>query len=224
MDIQLKVLVGSAVGQKINVPGPKFYIGRAEDCQLRPRSDLISRHHCAIIVEDDYVAVRDFGSRNGSFVNDTRVSGEKQLNHGDKLVVGPLEFEVCLVQAATPSKKRPKVTSVKEAAARTAESVSFGSDSSVEEDVDISQWIGDGEDIGETRELAKMAGDTQELKLDLTEAAVSDETERGATAAEARAGKKGDKKEPGKLPKITQTSDSTESAAADMLKRLRRFR
>ena len=63
MDVQLKVLLGNAKGQTIKITGPKFFVGRSEDCQLRPKSDLISRHHCSLILEGDYLAIRDFGSR-----------------------------------------------------------------------------------------------------------------------------------------------------------------
>ncbi len=73
MQVKLIVTQGKNAGQEVPVPGPKFFIGRAEDCDLRPQSDLISRHHCALLVEDGYVAVRDFGSKNGTFVNDQRV-------------------------------------------------------------------------------------------------------------------------------------------------------
>lgn len=96
MEVRLKVLVGPNAGRELPVAGPKFLVGRAEDCQLRPKSDLISRHHCAILIEEALVTVRDFGSKNGTVVNGSRVRGEIELKNGDKLTIGPLEFEVCL--------------------------------------------------------------------------------------------------------------------------------
>ena len=33
---------------------------------------MISRHHCAIVVDQSYVAIRDFGSKNGTYVNNER--------------------------------------------------------------------------------------------------------------------------------------------------------
>ena len=79
MELKFKVLVGNNVGQEVKIAGPKFFIGRAEDCHLRPRSDLISRHHCVLIVEEKLVAVRDFGSKNGTYVNAERVASEREL-------------------------------------------------------------------------------------------------------------------------------------------------
>ena len=51
MEVSLKVVVGANAGKELKVPGPKFFIGRAEDCHLRPKSDLISRHHCVLLID-----------------------------------------------------------------------------------------------------------------------------------------------------------------------------
>ncbi len=107
-------------GARSPIPGRKFFIGRAEDCHLRPHSDLISRHHCVILVEEGFVAVRDFGSKNGTYVNGNRVTAEVELKSGDHLKVGQLEFEVRM-DVAVGGKKLPKVHSVQEAAVRTVE-------------------------------------------------------------------------------------------------------
>lgn len=133
MEVKLKVRVGANAGKELSLPAPKFFIGRAEDCHLRPKSDLISRHHCVLLVEESALCVRDLGSRNGTYVNDERVLGERELKAGDILKVGPLEFDVLIVPLATPQ-KRPKVTSIREAAARTAEGRAG-------EDVDLEDWF-----------------------------------------------------------------------------------
>ena len=118
MQIQLKVINGNKSGQMITIKRSKFMIGRADDCQLKPKSELISRYHCVILSEDSYVAIRDLGSRNGVFVNGERIVSETELHNGDKLDIGPLEFEVVLSVALAAAKK-PKVGSIAEAVART---------------------------------------------------------------------------------------------------------
>jgi pSer/pThr/pTyr-binding forkhead associated (FHA) protein len=135
MEVKLVVVHGARAGEEVPVAGPKFYIGRAEDCQLRPRSDLVSRHHCVLIVEKDYAAVRDFGSKNGTVVNDETIKGEQELRNGDRLKVGDLEFEVRL-DLGVGGKKKPKVQSIQEAAARTV-------DASTEDDMDLDSWLSD---------------------------------------------------------------------------------
>ncbi len=138
MQVRLIVLHGKHAGQEVAVTGPKFFVGRSEDCHLRPHSDLISRHHCALLVEEGYVAIRDFGSKNGTFVNDQRVKAEAELKSGDHLKIGPLEFEVRLA-VDVGGKKLPKVHSVQEAAARTAESPRVKAE--VAEEVEVADWL-----------------------------------------------------------------------------------
>lgn len=221
MEVRLKVLVGKSAGQELLIPGPKFFIGRAEDCQLRPRSDLISRHHCALLVEDGFVAIRDFGSKNGTLVNGERVAGERELKAGDKLVVGPLEFEVCIL-ATIVAKKRPKVESVKEAAARTAE----GSD----DKVDVTQWLTDKEQAGSTETRVINVNETSEIDLkkardpSLTSSFSSDslnvadgEAAQDADKTPAEKAVPDKKKAPGKLPPIPKSNLDTGGAAADVL-------
>ncbi len=135
MDMKLRVDSGKNVGQEIRIPGKIFIIGRGDDCQLRAGSDMISRHHCQLMVEDSYAAVRDLGSKNGTFVNGEQISGEVQLKPGDKLKVGPLEFEIILAAGLT-GKKHPPVHGVREAAARSANSATHTED-------DIAQWLMD---------------------------------------------------------------------------------
>ncbi len=213
MEVQLKILVGSSAGQKIKIAGPKFYIGRSEDCQLRARSDLISRHHCAVIVEEDYVAIRDFGSKNGTFLNGERVTSEQELKQGDHLKVGPLEFEVCIKQSGIGGAKGPKVRSIKEAAARTADSNPADSSDSPE-DIDLSEWL--GEDlIGEsdTREMPP-ANETAEVSLDLTD---SGSNPIPPPQPEEEPGSSDSSDKPG-------AESGSDAAAAEMLRKLRRYR
>lgn len=207
MEVRLKVLVGTSAGQELKLPAPKFLIGRSEDCHLRPKSDLISRHHCVLMLDNGTLVVRDLGSRNGTFVNDEQVSPERELLNGDRLKVGPLEFEIKLSESAG-SKKLPRVKSVKEAASRTASGTSQG-----QSDDDVSQWL-EGPDpsaasseqtneSAETREIE--AADTEEISLRATSILPSSPTPAGP-------------KTPGKLPPKPTSGDSGK-AAADVLKK-----
>ena len=135
MDFKLRILSGAKAGQELPIRVAKFFIGRAEDCHLRPHSDLISRHHCALIMQEMGATVRDFGSKNGTFVNDERVRGEQELKSGDTLKVGPLHFEVVL-QAQVGGPKLPAVRNVQEAVSRLA------SQSSANKEGTLDDWLG----------------------------------------------------------------------------------
>src|SRR5262249_30045201 len=69
---------------------------------VRPNSDWVSRQHCMLRVSEDGVYLRDLGSRNGTLVNGSRLKGECRLEHGDKLQVGPLVFQLVLDAEAGP--------------------------------------------------------------------------------------------------------------------------
>ncbi len=94
MQVALKVIEGKQTGTLIPLNRQKFLIGREEDCQLRPNSDLVSRHHCVIAVDDFTVRIRDLGSTNGTFVNNQRITTQVVLKQGDLIKIGKLAFEM----------------------------------------------------------------------------------------------------------------------------------
>lgn len=229
VSVKLRVRGGVNAGREISLPGPKFIVGRADDCHLRPNSDLVSRHHCVVLVEDDFVSVRDFGSKNGTQVNEERVVGERELIDGCILRIGPLEFDVMIQQAAEAKKKRPKVQSIKEAAARSAEGVSEA------DDMDISEWIDDAVEpepktsaapldtptsTDETQTIHDAA--TEEINLGQTLMGTPGESDsKDVSADQPTRAMKPEKKTPGKLPPLPKSgmADSG-SAAADTLRKL----
>ena len=96
MRAQLKVLYGSRKNELVDVCDRRFFVGRGSDCQLRPKSDAISRQHCMILMNEQDVTVHDLNSKNGTFVNGERVQGHCTLRDGDILRLGPLEFELLI--------------------------------------------------------------------------------------------------------------------------------
>ena len=211
MEVKLVLVGGKNAGKEIPVRGPKFFIGRAEDCHLRPQSDRVSRHHAAILVEEAFVAVRDFGSKNGTYVNGEQIKSERELKTGDRLKIGPLEFEVQLA-VNVGGKKKPKVHNVREAAARTVQTAA-------DDDLDISDWLGEDEDEDDAP-TATGVTDTQRLSAAPT---AGGEVEDSAEMPDESPKKKKKKEEPtkivGRFTDIKPTADSSRSAAADMLKR-----
>ena len=202
MDVKLVVLGGKNPGQEIALRGPEFLVGRAPECKLRPNSDLVSRRHCLISIGKDRVVIRDLGSRNGTLVNDEKIAGERELRSGDKLKVGPLEFEVQL-STSIGGKKKPKVHSVQEAAVRTAEAAKPR-----DNEPDISDWLNEDESVN----------DTQNRRASTT-TFIPPMIEKPAQAPVA-----GDQRQridpladPGQTKKAV--AESSSGAAADMLKR-----
>jgi predicted component of type VI protein secretion system len=217
MDLKLRVLDGKNAGQEISVPGKKFFIGRAEDCHLRPGSDLISRHHCVLLIEDGYLAVRDFGSKNGTYVNENRVVGEQELKAGDRLTVGPLRFEVHITHGLAV-KKRPPVNDIKEAVVRTAQD-------SAKDPLDVDSWLADEPDATSPT-AARPNAEVQPAAMTDTDAIQLSNTQPIAPepAGEPHAHPPGEKRQPGKLPPMRNASKDSQEAAAAMLSKLRKRR
>jgi pSer/pThr/pTyr-binding forkhead associated (FHA) protein len=217
MDLKLRVVEGKNAGQEISVPGNKFFIGRSEDCHLRPGSDLISRHHCVLLVEEGYVGVRDFGSKNGTYVNDERVVGERELKAGDRLTIGPLRFEIHLAHKVG-GKKRPPVSDLKEAVVRAAHDAA-------QDPVDVTQWLSD--EPNGTSPTAAISdrktggvGDTDAIHLSSSDTMVPEPEAVTETKEKVPAGKR----PVGKLPPMASSSKDSQEAAAAMLSKLRKRR
>jgi pSer/pThr/pTyr-binding forkhead associated (FHA) protein len=138
MHVKLVVVGGKNHGREISIAGLQFLIGRAEGCQLRPASDRVSRKHCVILVQEGRVLIRDLKSTNHTYVNQEEVIGDRELKNGDHLnVADVLEFEIHL-SAAVEGKRKSKVHSIQEAAARSRHSAPS-------EELDISVWLENAE-------------------------------------------------------------------------------
>lgn len=94
MGTKLVIASGKSAGKAIAVKRDKLLIGRAEECDIRPLSDEVSRRHCAIRIEPSVVWVEDLGSRNGTFVNGQRIAEKTKVYDDDLIKVGALELRV----------------------------------------------------------------------------------------------------------------------------------
>lgn len=96
MKVHLVVATGVHAGKSIPVPGPQFIVGRDPSCHLRPASPAVSKRHTAIFAREGKLYVKDLGSTNGTFLNDEPVTSDREITHGDRLKIGPLDFTVQL--------------------------------------------------------------------------------------------------------------------------------
>ena len=95
MKVSLIVASGVHQGKIVPIIGSQFLVGRDPQCQLRPASQAVSKQHCAVLLRDGKVYLQDFGSTNGTILNEAVVQGdERQLNDNDSLKIGPLDFTV----------------------------------------------------------------------------------------------------------------------------------
>ena len=223
MLVKLKVLQGNHEGKEITVSDEKYLIGRSDGCHLRPKSEAISRKHCILVIKDNKLLIQDLKSRNGTYVNDKKlpVDRAKVLKAGDRLRVGKLSFEV-LIEHGLTGTKRPEVSDVQDAAARTVEA---GSNESRFEAVDVGAWLDEADQIDRVRRQGD--SETRQFRLDQIKAETSDvEDPNDGSSAElsvedSKLEKKKSKAKPGKLPSKFKAAmkENSRDAADDALKR-----
>ncbi len=222
MQLQLKVETGGSKGKLVSVNHDKFLIGRSDECHLRPKSESISRRHCAIVRKDGRILIIDLKSRNGTEINGKKLdpSRAKILKDGDHIKVGKLEF-TAVMEAGVKNVKKPEVKDVKEAAARAAESIS----DSRYEDVDVSSWLEEADqferrgDDPETRQFHLESVDEETgISGESTVMDVKAEQETKEDESSHAIPKKG---KPGKLPPIpkSQSTANSKDAAQETLRK-----
>jgi pSer/pThr/pTyr-binding forkhead associated (FHA) protein len=94
MVTKLIVASGKSAGRTISIKRNRLLIGRAEECDVRPLSEDVSRRHCEVVVGPSDTWIEDLGSRNGTFVNGVRIAEKTRLSSGDMIRVGSLELQV----------------------------------------------------------------------------------------------------------------------------------
>jgi eukaryotic-like serine/threonine-protein kinase len=133
-NVTLTIHGGALDGKHYTFKEPtKCVVGRAEDCLIQLPNNrefqLVSRHHCELVLDPPGVRVCDLGSLNGTFIN-SRLIGHRprtvsaesaeprvvplfDLHTGDELWVGPVLFDVKVTGAvaartdAAPANEEP---------------------------------------------------------------------------------------------------------------------
>jgi predicted component of type VI protein secretion system len=207
MVTKLVVASGKSAGRSISIKRNKLLIGRAEECDVRPLSEEVSRRHCAVIVGPADVWVEDLGSRNGTLVNGTRIEAKTKLVDGDMIRVGSLELRV----------------SCQNPAAKGGEG-------------DVSHWLMQDEPSASTSDTTRsvaaskpeadesaessFVGGIEGSPTESPEDSSSDASGRSSATISLEELKAASKSKPGTLPQVaSKKADSSRDAAAEALKK-----
>ncbi|MBI1348471.1 FHA domain-containing protein [bacterium] len=117
----VEVLDGPLRGMQYVWTGSRMIIGREQDCQVKLQDAAVSRHHCVLLQDDYAVRVRDLGSRNGTFLQGKRVSGEQILLSGDVLTIGQTQLKFQEEAQGTTASHQPTAVDVSTTRTRTAQ-------------------------------------------------------------------------------------------------------
>jgi pSer/pThr/pTyr-binding forkhead associated (FHA) protein len=102
--VQAKLVVvgGDANVRQYDLDLPTI-IGRSRSTDVMLVHPLVSRQHCEVFEANGMLMVRDLGSRNGTFVGDTRIAGEAMpVKPGDLLTVGGVTFKAVYLAGDEP--------------------------------------------------------------------------------------------------------------------------
>lgn len=225
MDVRLKILHGKfqdkqghATRPEITIRGPRFVIGSDPQCSLCCQSRSVSPRHCELLVDQREVRLRPLSADQPTRVNGQPVEQECNLQAGDHLAIGRLEFEV-LIAAPTGRSGQPPTK-------RLSPEPAVDDDNSQEENNAFEQLLEEGDE--QQRKYRQQHPESRYLHVEPRPQPPADEPQEEPETAEAedpaarrKSGKKHAKPLPGKLPKPEEPTpeDSTE-AAQDALRKL----
>ena len=89
--------------------GNAWRLGRSSENQIRVPSELVSRQHALVqLMENGEYYLFDLGSRNGTFLNGTRVTIPALLNDGDRISLGDFQVSFhCPTRVDGPANSAP---------------------------------------------------------------------------------------------------------------------
>jgi anti-anti-sigma factor len=97
MEIKLIAQTGPCQGQAVEVRSEKFFIGRDPNCHLRPDIPNLAGIHAMIEQRFGLVYVRDFGTEEGTWINDRVLRAKEwEVFDEDLIRIGPMVLAVSI--------------------------------------------------------------------------------------------------------------------------------
>ncbi len=81
-------------GTRFPVRRGETMIGRSAYCTIVVSDVSVSREHASLRLVDDVLLLTDLGSRNGTTVNDEKVTGTRPVEPGDAIVLGSARLKI----------------------------------------------------------------------------------------------------------------------------------
>ncbi|WP_437187892.1 SpoIIE family protein phosphatase [Planctomicrobium sp. SH668] len=81
----LLLMTGDTQGTQFPLVAERTIVGRHPTCQVVLNSNVVSRQHAQILENHGTFYIEDLSSRNGTLVNQRRITGRTELNDGDEI-------------------------------------------------------------------------------------------------------------------------------------------
>jgi pSer/pThr/pTyr-binding forkhead associated (FHA) protein len=91
--VELFVVEGPDQGRSFAL-GPQSVVGRDPTAAINLVDEEVSRRHALISLDEARATVEDLGSSNGTFVDRGQISGETELQPGQRMRVGQTVMEL----------------------------------------------------------------------------------------------------------------------------------
>lgn len=88
----LELVKGANPGARFELDGDRAIIGRSADCEVPLDVPAVSRRHAAILRDSGRYFIEDLQSRNGTLLNDKRLTERSPLDEGDEILICDQEF------------------------------------------------------------------------------------------------------------------------------------
>lgn len=85
--------------EQIRFSSPEIHVGRHPSCEWVLQHETVSSRHARLSFHHDHWWLEDLGSRNGTFLNDERVTESVVLANQDVVRCGEMRFAILLEQA-----------------------------------------------------------------------------------------------------------------------------
>jgi DNA-binding winged helix-turn-helix (wHTH) protein len=82
-------------------------IGRAADAAIPIDSPGMSRHHARVVVTPDAATLEDLGSKNGTYINGSRIAIPCRLADGDEIRLGAVVMTFRIASPMSPTETVP---------------------------------------------------------------------------------------------------------------------
>ncbi|MBL6990817.1 MAG: GGDEF domain-containing protein [Bacteriovoracaceae bacterium] len=89
----LLIVGGDLNGTLFDINSREVGIGRSPDNGIQIEFDGISRHHFKIEMQANKAILHDLGSKNGTYLNNTRCTGSSELYRGDIIKIGSVALK-----------------------------------------------------------------------------------------------------------------------------------
>jgi pSer/pThr/pTyr-binding forkhead associated (FHA) protein len=103
----LEIVRGQFAGACFQVERAVCSIGRGDENDVRIRDDTISLSHATLLLKRGAWFVADLRSMNGTFVDGSRVSGERELHPGARVRLGAVEMVFRAIESAPSMTAEP---------------------------------------------------------------------------------------------------------------------